>query len=888
MSTTLTGIEIKDTDHHFVIDSLTREISSKSPQKDILIKDDHNSERFTFDIPRYIEGKDVAKCNLVQVCYINGRSSGIYTVDDLTVDPSNVDIFTCSWLISRNATKHVGKLAFMLRFVQMDDESVISYAWSTKTYDKVRVLENVDAGDMFEDEYVDVIEQWKNDLEAEMRAFVDYTVETQVNVAQITLNKENIATNTEDISELQAETAEHKAQIGLNQENITINTQDIADLETEMAVQKARMNTFTALEEGSTTGDAELADIRVGANGVQYSTAGEAVRLQAAEKIDRHEAVAKKIGKNLFNKDTVTYGAFLNGSVNPVPSETSFYSDYISVKANTVYAINTTEGGGRYICFYDVTRTLVSGGFQMQDLAAAGVNTFTTPDGTAFLRVSSYSSIIDSLQIEEGSEVTDYEPYYEYEPVYELRSLITEVDRKNLTAVPSKNLFNKDTITSGYYLTSGGGFTASATSFISDLIPIKGGQTYSISNNSGGGRHVCFYLEADATEAFAGFQLQRLIDDGVNYFTAPEAAKFMRISHFLSTVDTLQIEEGDIVTDYESYYEHKPLHLLEQRVELLETQDGEEYLSSTSELSPNTIVTLSDFPSHIKNDQCLTFTSSFDSFDYLRIGKGYESYRGAWLEITGDSVTYYSYEDASIAGETVTHGLTISEYIQVIVDSNGDEALLSINTLSGTFQHTFTWGYNGNGSPFVQSGTAMTDCAFNATSSRFDSDIWLFGDSYFGMSNNRVMGQLNKLGYGESCLIDGLAGLGSSGAFSDLLKCLTFGQPKTVVWCLGMNDSNESYKTYLPQVQQACGERGITLILSKTPTVPSRDKETINSYMLATGLRYVDFYKAVGTDSTGSWYDGYLDSDGVHPTELGAKALAARLVVDVPELGRSR
>lgn len=55
---------------------------------------------------------------------------------------------------------------------------------------------------------------------------------------------------------------------------------DDTSVKNDIQTQKARIDTFTSLKEGSTTGDAELIDGRIGANGIIYSNLGTSIREQ--------------------------------------------------------------------------------------------------------------------------------------------------------------------------------------------------------------------------------------------------------------------------------------------------------------------------------------------------------------------------------------------------------------------------------------------------------------------------------------------------------------------------------------------------------------------------------------------------------------------------------
>ena len=155
--------EVTDTDLHFKIDGLTRLITNMSEVNTVIMQGDHNSQKFTFEMPKMIDGHDMTKCDVVEVHYINEAVKGAYKVTDLQPDSIESDTLKFSWLISNNATQNIGTLNFAVRFMCTSNGEV-DYVWHTAFYTGVTISQSLDNGTVIVEENIDLLQQWYNEL----------------------------------------------------------------------------------------------------------------------------------------------------------------------------------------------------------------------------------------------------------------------------------------------------------------------------------------------------------------------------------------------------------------------------------------------------------------------------------------------------------------------------------------------------------------------------------------------------------------------------------------------------------------------------------------------------------------------------------------------------
>lgn len=214
-----------------------------------------------------------------------------------------------------------------------------------------------------------VIKKIKADYESLRRMVIDENIQVKLN--------EKIEQNKNEINKkVNNETFQNKVDEINSQLDTKANKVDLKSLE-------ARMDSFTSLPEGSTTGDAELIDARIGADGVTYNNIGEAIRTNDKIIDNKVSNLQKGLSYNLLNIDkqtTTLYGITFTKTIDGYfivngTSTQEFWFDFGYTDLANIGNEQTLSLGG------SITNTIIYGYFRSERSISSSYGSIYSQNG---------------------------------------------------------------------------------------------------------------------------------------------------------------------------------------------------------------------------------------------------------------------------------------------------------------------------------------------------------------------------------------------------------------------------------------------------------------------------------------------------------------------------
>lgn len=314
-----------------------------------------------------------------------------------------------------------------------------------------------------------------------------------------------------------------------------------AERQTEIAVERNRITNLATLPGGSTTGDAELIDARVGYDGFTYPSAGDSVRNQTGE---INYILNNELNTiNLFNEATISKNTVISSTGEVVSNTQYITSDFIRISKGSYWFTRNEECYPHYFGLFNKEDKSF---WKRIDVSNLPGNVMTA-ESDCYIRVMFAKAKLKSFMIVRGTE----EPikYLPYGVNLDGKKILNNTIRKEKTDFikSSSNLINHNTIKKGYSINANGVIVENTSYSITDKIYLKPSTNYTFVNV----QRICYFDEDD--NFISMNEPVKYLPTNVTTIKTPIGISYAIIL-IKNTLGKYQLNEGDKLLEYEKHY----------------------------------------------------------------------------------------------------------------------------------------------------------------------------------------------------------------------------------------------------------------------------------------------------------------------------------------------
>ncbi len=328
---------------------------------------------------------------------------------------------------------------------------------------------------------------------------------------------------------------------------------DKSFVEKLVAVERARIDQIVAVPHEQTEGNAELLDMRVGADGKTYASAGEAVREQIGGLSNDIKDALKRTNILDINDSVEGYaynpaiGAGIEKATNAVYTACNQIFD---VAQGETYTLNWLYGA----CYvYNSSKKLI-----LYTYIEAIPHTITIPSDGKYMTIAGSTSRIDNIMLVKGSTLPDH--YIDYD----ILNIKTEQGDKNEQSIDTihkqvdglskdvenvskrTNMLNIEDSVEGYSYTPnmGSGIVQAENSgytACNQVFGVAQGETYTLNWLYG----ACYVYNSDRK-----LILYDYVDTIPHTLTIPEGGKYMTVSGSTKQKNNIMLVNGNSIPDH--------------------------------------------------------------------------------------------------------------------------------------------------------------------------------------------------------------------------------------------------------------------------------------------------------------------------------------------------